>query len=135
MTSERIESNPEVMMGKPVIRGTQVTVALILRKLSEGLSEDQLVKAYPELTREDIRAAIRYAADVLGNGVNGKDVAEPRGGSRSKLERLKAERFAEEGKPRRIASSLRALEEFRWKPRLSAADIRWIAEDVDLEDL
>ncbi len=61
----RIEINPKVMMGKPVIRGTRLTVELILRKLSEGAGEADLMEAYPRLTREDIQAAIRYAADTL----------------------------------------------------------------------
>ena len=55
------------MMGKPVIRGTRLTVELILRKLSEGASEADLMEAYPRLTREDIQAAIRYAADTLAH--------------------------------------------------------------------
>ena len=56
----RIEINPKVMMGKPVIRGTRLTVELILRKLSEGASEVDLTEAYPRLTREDIQAAIHW---------------------------------------------------------------------------
>ena len=63
----RIEINPKVMMGKPVIRGTRITVELILRKLSEGATEAELLEAYPRLTREDIQAAIRYAADTLSH--------------------------------------------------------------------
>lgn len=55
------------MMGKPVIRGTRITVELILRKLSEGASDADLLDAYPRLTREDIQAAIRYAADTLAH--------------------------------------------------------------------
>ena len=51
------------MMGKPVIKGNRIKVELILRKLAEGASEDALLDAYPRLTREDIRAAIEYAAD------------------------------------------------------------------------
>ena len=65
--TERIEINPKVMMGKPVIHGTRITVELILRKLSEGASEADLLDAYPRLTREDIQAAIRYAADTLAH--------------------------------------------------------------------
>ncbi len=67
MTTERIEINPKVMMGKPVIKGTRITVELILRKLSEGCSEDELLDAYPRLTRDDIRAAIRYGADTVAH--------------------------------------------------------------------
>jgi len=65
--TERIEINPKVMMGKPVIRGTRLTVELILRKLAEGASEAELLEAYPRLTRKDIQAAIRYAADTLAH--------------------------------------------------------------------
>ncbi len=65
--TDRIEINPKVMMGKPVIRGTRLTVELILRKLSEGASPSELLEAYPKLKREDIQAAIRYAADTLAH--------------------------------------------------------------------
>lgn len=63
----RIEINPRVMLGKPVIRGTRITVELILRKLAEGGSEADLLGGYPPLTREDIRAALGYAADTLAH--------------------------------------------------------------------
>ena len=65
--TDRIEINPKVMMGKPVIRGTRITVELILRKLSEGASEADLLDAYPRLAREDIQAAIGYAADTVAH--------------------------------------------------------------------
>jgi uncharacterized protein (DUF433 family) len=64
-SSERIQIDPKVMLGKPVIRGTRIPVALLLRKLAEGATEDDLLDAYPALTREDIRAAIAYAADSV----------------------------------------------------------------------
>ncbi|MEW6368390.1 MAG: DUF433 domain-containing protein [Acidobacteriota bacterium] len=57
-TSDRIEIDPEVMPGKPVIRGTRIPVEMILRKLSEGVSEEDLLDAYPRLTRDDIHAAL-----------------------------------------------------------------------------
>lgn len=63
--TDRIELNPHVMMGKPVIRGTRITVELILRKLAEGMTEADLLDAYPRLTPMDIRAALGYAADML----------------------------------------------------------------------
>jgi len=66
-TTDRIEVNPRVMMGKPVIRGTRIPVELLLRKLSEGASEADLFDAYPGLTRDDIHAAMRYAADTLAH--------------------------------------------------------------------
>ncbi len=65
--TDRIEMNPKVMLGKPVIRGTRIPVELILRKLSEGVSEADLLEAYPRLTREDIQAAIGYTADRVAH--------------------------------------------------------------------
>ena len=62
MTTERIEIKPGVMMGRPVIRGTRITVELILRKLAEGATESELLEDYPHLRPEDIRAAIAYGA-------------------------------------------------------------------------
>jgi uncharacterized protein (DUF433 family) len=64
---DRIEVNPKVMLGKPVIRGTRVPVELLLRKLSEGATESELLDAYPRITRRDIQAAIRYAADTVAH--------------------------------------------------------------------
>ena len=64
---ERIEINPKVMLGKPVIRGTRIPVELILRKLGEGASEAELLDAFPRLTREDLHAAITYAADTVAH--------------------------------------------------------------------
>lgn len=61
-TTDRIEINPKVMLGKPVIRGTRITVELILRKLAEGASESELLEDYPHLKPEDIRAAMAYGA-------------------------------------------------------------------------
>lgn len=66
-TVDRIEINPKVMLGKPVIRGTRIPVELLLRKLSEGATEDALLDAYPRLRREDIRAAMAYAADAVAH--------------------------------------------------------------------
>jgi len=62
---ERIASDPDIMLGKPVIRGTRITVELILRKLSEGMAKEELLEAYPHLTKEDIFAALSYSADVI----------------------------------------------------------------------
>lgn len=61
----RIAVDPKVMLGKPVIRGTRIPVELILRKLTEGATEADLLDAYPRLTRADIRAAVAYAADTV----------------------------------------------------------------------
>jgi len=65
--TERIEIDPNVMMGKPVIRGTRIPVELIVRKLSEGATEAELLDAYPRLVIEDIRAALAYAAATLAH--------------------------------------------------------------------
>jgi uncharacterized protein (DUF433 family) len=59
-THDRIEINPKVMLGKPVIRGTRITVELILRKLGEGATHDELREAHPHLSEHDIQAAITY---------------------------------------------------------------------------
>ena len=67
LVTERIEINPDVMLGKPVIRGTRIPVELILQKLSEGASEADLLDAYPRLTKEDIQAALAYAARSLAH--------------------------------------------------------------------
>ncbi len=67
MRMDRIEINPAIMLGKPVIRGTRIPVELILRKLSEGATEADLLDAYPRLTLEDIRAVLAYAADSVAH--------------------------------------------------------------------
>lgn len=64
---KRIEINPAVMLGKPVIKGTRVPVELILLKLSEGATENDLLDAYPRLTKLDIQAALAYAASSLAH--------------------------------------------------------------------
>jgi uncharacterized protein (DUF433 family) len=58
--ADRIEVNPNVMLGKPVIRGTRIPVELLLRKLSDGASEADLLDAYPHLTHDDLQAAMRW---------------------------------------------------------------------------
>jgi uncharacterized protein (DUF433 family) len=65
--TDRIEINPKIMMGKPVIRGTRIPIELILRKLSEGATHADLLDAYPRLTKDDIHAAIAYAADTVAH--------------------------------------------------------------------
>ena len=64
---ERVEINPDVMQGKPVIRGTRVPVELLLRKLAEGATITDLLDAYPRLCADDIRAALAYAADTIAH--------------------------------------------------------------------
>ncbi len=62
---DRIAADPDVMLGKPIIKGTRITVETILRKMSEGMSIEELLEAYPSLTKEDILAALSYSADVI----------------------------------------------------------------------
>lgn len=61
----RIVADPDIMLGKPVIKGTRITVELILKKLSEGVSFEELMEAYPHLTKDDVLAALSYSADVI----------------------------------------------------------------------
>ncbi len=63
--TDRIISDPKIMLGKPVIKGTRITVELVLTKLSEGMSVDEVIQAYLHLTREDILAVLSYSADVI----------------------------------------------------------------------
>jgi uncharacterized protein (DUF433 family) len=65
MQKKLIVSDPKVMMGKPVIAGTRVTVEIILEKLSAGETVEQILEAHPRLTREAIRAALAFAAQAL----------------------------------------------------------------------
>lgn len=62
---KRIVIDPDVMRGKPVIRDTRVPVEILLRKLSEGATSDELLAAYPQLSKSDIQAALEYAADSV----------------------------------------------------------------------
>ncbi len=62
---ERININPQVMLGKPVIRGTRITVEILLEKIAAGSAIDDILVDYPGLTREDVLAAVGYARDVL----------------------------------------------------------------------
>ena len=66
MAEPLIVSDPAVMLGKPVVAGTRLTVELILRKLGAGESVEQLLDAHPRLTRPAVLAALRFAASALG---------------------------------------------------------------------
>ncbi len=57
--------NPDIMVGKPVIKGTRITVELILEKLVAGESYEQILEAHPHLSKEQILAASKYALDIL----------------------------------------------------------------------
>ena len=64
-----IESNPEVMVGKPCIKGTRVPVDLILRKINNGYSVEDLLDAYPRLTKNDIEACLYYEEQEIKNAL------------------------------------------------------------------
>ncbi|HUF37586.1 MAG TPA: DUF433 domain-containing protein [Anaerolineales bacterium] len=65
MEEKLIVSDPNIMMGKPIVRGTRITVELILEKLAAGETFSDLLSAHPGLTHESIRAALRFASEVL----------------------------------------------------------------------
>jgi uncharacterized protein (DUF433 family) len=65
--TERIEVNPKILGGKPVIKGTRIPVYLILELLSAGYDFKRIVAAYPTLKEEDVKAAVDYAAKIVKN--------------------------------------------------------------------
>jgi uncharacterized protein (DUF433 family) len=67
MAHERIEINPQIMGGKPVIRGTRIPVELVLRKLGAGMAVAAILSNHPRLTAADIQAAQAFAADYLAD--------------------------------------------------------------------
>lgn len=69
MAEPLIISDPQIMLGKPVVQGTRITVEMILRKMGAGESIEQLLDAHPRLTREAVLAALDFASRSLGNEV------------------------------------------------------------------
>jgi uncharacterized protein (DUF433 family) len=65
MAFERITVNPDQMGGVPCIRGLRIPVATVVEMVAEGMTEDEILQAYPDLERDDIRAALRYAAEAV----------------------------------------------------------------------
>ena len=65
MEETMIISDPKIMVGKPVIKGTRITVEHILTELANGLTVEQILTEYPHLTRQDIQAALRFAAESV----------------------------------------------------------------------
>jgi len=65
MNNQLIQSDPRIMMGKPVVAGTRITVELILEKLAAGETVEQILDAHPRLTKEAVLAALQFAADAL----------------------------------------------------------------------
>lgn len=68
--NKRIVINPEVMVGKPVIKGTRIPVYTIVRLLAQGVTQEEILEDYPNIKKEDIKASLEYVADV----VEGEDV-------------------------------------------------------------
>ena len=62
---ERIVVDPQILVGKPVIRGTRLAVELIVDLLAQGWSEEEILKNYPSLTHEDLQASLKYASAVM----------------------------------------------------------------------
>jgi uncharacterized protein (DUF433 family) len=63
--SDHIERVPEVMLGKPVFKGTRITVEFVLEKLANGAKADELIQSFPALTKDHIQAALGYALSVV----------------------------------------------------------------------
>ena len=74
MQFSHITSDIGILNGKPIIKGTRISVELIMRKLAGGYSFEDVLKAYPHLTKEQIAAACEYAADVIAN----EETVEPK---------------------------------------------------------
>jgi len=68
-TKPRISMKPEVCGGRPCIRDTRIEIAVILDGLAEGMTEADIIEHYPQLTTEDIRAALAYAAELSHEGI------------------------------------------------------------------
>ncbi len=66
---EKITSDPEIMVGKPVVRGTRMTVEFILDRFADGWTEKMILENYPHLTHDDLRAIFAYAADCMKDGI------------------------------------------------------------------
>jgi uncharacterized protein (DUF433 family) len=79
---ERISVDPAICFGKPCIRGTRIWVSLIIENLAEGVSDVEILDAYPSLTADDIKAALAYAAELT------RDVRDGGGGQDSESEHL-----------------------------------------------
>ena len=62
---KRIVVNPKVMVGKPVIKGTRITVEAIVRRTAQGMTFDEILEDYPYITKEDIKAALMYAGSLV----------------------------------------------------------------------
>jgi uncharacterized protein (DUF433 family) len=63
----RISFSPQVLVGKPVVKGTRISVEQVLKVMADGWSEEDVLRAYPHLTRDDVHACLAYAAEALAS--------------------------------------------------------------------
>ena len=68
--SDHVHSDPKILFGKPVIKNTRISVELILEKMADGYSLDDILKGYPAITKEDIKACLLYASHAIKNEIN-----------------------------------------------------------------
>jgi uncharacterized protein (DUF433 family) len=66
---DRIASDPSILGGKPIVRGTRISVEMVMEWMASGASRDDILQAYPHLTEEDVAQAIGYAAKAIRNEV------------------------------------------------------------------
>lgn len=66
----RIVVNPKIMIGKPIIKGTRIPVEAIIKRIAEGMTTDEILEDYPNITKDDIKAALKYAAKLI----SGEDI-------------------------------------------------------------
>ena|SRR5690348_16637562 len=108
--------------GQPCIRDTGVPVLRVLEQISQGLSQDAIVRKNPGLEPEDLLACAAYAADLAP-------------GSRApELQRMLAEHFAPAGREERVKRALKALANLRGSIKLDPETVKWIAQAPDLEE-
>ncbi len=131
---ERIELNPEILVGKPVVRGTQISVQLVIERLADGWTVEELVEQYPRLTREDVPACLRYASKcVQAASERERGLAEDVTGQEKRLERnpavlvgkpvIKGTRLSVEFILDRLADNWTTVELVGKYPNLTAADV------------
>jgi uncharacterized protein (DUF433 family) len=125
----RIQVDPSVCGGKPCVRDTRIHIATILGGLAEGLTPEEIIDHYPQLTLDDIHAALAYAAEQAEHPL--APPAQLTG--REKLEAMIRERFTPETRAERMARSLAALHQ---EPTIKLSTEEWqrITEDADLKE-
>ena len=131
---ERIELNPEILVGKPVVRGTRLSVQLIIERLADGWTTDEVVDQYPTLTKDDVLACLRYASGCV-QAVSEREQGLRRDavGRTERIERnpavlvgkpvIKGTRLSVEFVLDRLADSWTTAELVGKYPNLAAADV------------